>query len=106
MNQNNAKKDLFTDSHCDKILYHLIKGNRLTALQALTMFGCFRLGARIFDLKKFGHDIETEMILEKAIRKGKTITKQYARYFMPEYVKKQEEKTEKKNSEKKQIKMF
>lgn len=37
-------------------------------LFALKMFGCFRLGARIYDLKKDGHDIETRMVSRKGKR--------------------------------------
>ena len=29
---------------------------------ALKFFGCFRLGARIYDLKQSGYDIETRMV--------------------------------------------
>lgn len=34
------------------ILRHLAKGHSLTALQALRKFGCLRLGARIYELKR------------------------------------------------------
>ena len=46
-----------------EIRKHLENGNTLTPLDALSMFGCFRLGARIHDLKnKFGLNIKTEII--------------------------------------------
>lgn len=44
------------------ILDYLESGNEITPLDALRMFGCFRLGARIFDLKALGYNIETNMI--------------------------------------------
>jgi hypothetical protein len=46
----------------DQILAHLRDGNSLTPLEALRRFGCFRLGARIWDLKQDGHDIRTELV--------------------------------------------
>jgi hypothetical protein len=45
-----------------QILKHLEKGNKLTSLEALSMFQCFRLAARIRDLKDAGHDIESHII--------------------------------------------
>ena len=43
-----------------RILEALRRGDTLTALDALDRFGCFRLGARIWDLKQAGHVIVTE----------------------------------------------
>ena len=40
-----------------EILHYLKDGNTLTPIDALNKFGCFRLGARIMDLKKEGHNI-------------------------------------------------
>lgn len=34
----------------------------ITPLEALTLYGCFRLGARIYELRKEGKKIKTEMI--------------------------------------------
>jgi hypothetical protein len=45
-------------SQKDKILTYLLSGKTLTPLDALKMFGCFRLGARIFDLRAAGYKIE------------------------------------------------
>ena len=42
------------------ILDALKRGEALTPLDALDRFGCFRLGARIWDLKRAGHLIATE----------------------------------------------
>ena len=44
------------------ILDWLQKGNCITPMQALQMFGCFRLGARIWDLVRQGYHIKTKMI--------------------------------------------
>ena len=49
-----------TKSHCQLILEWLQSGKSITALEALFEFGCFRLGARIKDLRSRGHHIITE----------------------------------------------
>lgn len=45
-----------------QILNHLRSGKTLTALEALRRFGCFRLGARVFDLKQAGYDIRSALV--------------------------------------------
>ncbi len=45
-------------SQRQRILNHLLSGRTITPLQALHRFGCFRLGARIWDLRQAGHRIE------------------------------------------------
>uniref|UniRef100_A0A6M3LS25 Putative DNA binding, helix-turn-helix domain containing protein n=1 Tax=viral metagenome TaxID=1070528 RepID=A0A6M3LS25_9ZZZZ len=49
-------------SQRDDILTHLRSGRSLTQLEALDLYGCLRLGARIYDLKREGYDIEAENI--------------------------------------------
>lgn len=49
-------------SQCKKILAYLKEGNGITSAIAVTKFGCYRLAARISDLKKKGYNIGTEMI--------------------------------------------
>jgi len=46
----------------NKILQHLLNGHSITPIQALEKFGCFRLGARIFELRKQGFYIDTETV--------------------------------------------
>jgi hypothetical protein len=65
-----------TASQSAQILRYLESGKTLTAKKALTMFGCFRLAARIRDLRMMGHLINSERIQVKG---GKTV----ARYSMP-----------------------
>ena len=45
-----------------KILSWLKQGRRLTPIQALNKFGCFRLSARIKNLRNQGHNISTEIV--------------------------------------------
>ena len=59
-----------TTSQSAKVLYYLQNYGSLTAIQALELFACFRLAARINDLKEAGHDIQMEM---KRLKNGKKI---------------------------------
>ena len=54
------------------ILLHMKKRGGIEPLQALRLYGSFRLGARIFELKRAGHRIEKTMV-----RSGR---KAWARY--------------------------
>lgn len=45
-----------------RILEFLSTGRPLNPIQALNKFGCFRLGARCWSLKKAGHNIESKLI--------------------------------------------
>lgn len=56
-------------SQCSKILAYLKRGLAITAIEALKLFGCFRLAARIADLRKAGWNI----ITERVIRNGKYV---------------------------------
>lgn len=58
----------------DSIYKWLMLGNTLTPLEALGRFGCLRLGARIFELRRQGYKIETKYITKN----GKT----FAEYRM------------------------
>jgi hypothetical protein len=44
------------------ILAYLQRGNPIDPGKALAMFRCFRLAARIKELREAGHDIETAMV--------------------------------------------
>ena len=57
-----------------QIKEYLEAGNKITPIEALNMFGCFRLASRISDLKKQGLDIKTDMVLDP------NTGKQYASY--------------------------
>ena len=47
-------------SHTMQILDHLTS-EPITAMDALNDYGCFRLAARINELRMSGHDIRTEI---------------------------------------------
>ena len=80
MNEQPKEKDIH--SQREMILHHMKTGNSITPIQALQVFGCFRLSARIWDLRNAGHAIEMVMVGQK---------KRYARYFMPEFFKEKKE---------------
>lgn len=62
------------------ILDYLKKNKRgLSAIDAEEMFGCHRLGARIYDLKCAGYRIEKTMC-RKVNRYGRFIS--FARYYL------------------------
>jgi len=46
----------------EQIKNYLEQGNKITSLEALHRFGCFRLADVIYKLKKDGANIETKMI--------------------------------------------
>lgn len=51
-----------TESQEKQIKDHLIKWHSITPMEALRRYGCFRLGARIYDLRRRGVRIRTAMI--------------------------------------------
>jgi len=57
-----------------KILAYLQAGNRLTALEALQQFGCFRLAARIHELRNQGWQIAERMVETSS---GKRVAEYY-----------------------------
>ena len=53
----------------EKVLKHLKTLGSITPLEALELYGSFRLGALIFNLRKEGHDIETNIVPKKGYAK-------------------------------------
>ena len=62
-----------------RVLQHLQERGSITPLEAFDGFGCYRLGARIWELRRDGHDISTE-IVQDVDRNGEP--KRYARYTL------------------------
>lgn len=52
------------ESQKQEILHHLLSGKPITPIQALRDYGCFRLGARIYDLRDDGYMIERELTVD------------------------------------------
>lgn len=61
----------------DMILRYMQETGSITPWEALREFGCMRLGARIYDLKRRGVDIRSELVTDRN-RYGKAVS--YARY--------------------------
>lgn len=68
--------DVTKRTQCRAILAYLQKGNSITHLDALNLFGCARLSARIWDLRHSGYQIVKEMITNNG--------KRYAAYRLEE----------------------
>ena len=60
----------------EQIREYLEAGNTLTPLEALNLFGCFRLATRIFELKKQGLNILTDIVEDASTGK------RYAKYCL------------------------
>jgi len=50
------------ESQNKRILNYLKRGHRITPMDALELFGCFRLAARVYDLRNEGHNIAKQII--------------------------------------------
>ena len=63
-------------SQTERILGHL-RIAPITPLEALKYAGCWNLAARIFDLREYGHRIDTEMV---SVQNSRGEVKRVARY--------------------------
>jgi hypothetical protein len=64
-------------TQCDMILRYMQETGSITPWEAMREFGCLRLGARIYDLKRRGVDVTRELVTDRN-RYGKPVS--YARY--------------------------
>ena len=63
------------DTQTAQILAYLLNGHSISQLQAYFLFGCTRLSARIFDLRKLGFNVESNMFYDKSTKKHYSIYK-------------------------------
>ncbi len=61
-------------SQCDKIKAWLEDGRTITSWDAIMMFSCTRLSARIWDLRERGMDIK---VRKKVTQKGTIVAEYY-----------------------------
>lgn len=61
-------------SQANKIYRHIIQRKKITALEALNKYGCFRLAARIHELRKEGAGIKRRLVVRN--------NKQFAEYYI------------------------
>jgi hypothetical protein len=59
---------------CQQVLSHLQSGRPITALEALNLYGIFRLASRIHDLKKHGVEIQSRDVETNT---GKKVSQYY-----------------------------
>lgn len=52
-----------SQSQCKQIARYLENGGHLTQMDALKMFGCFRLASRIHDLRNRGYDVKKRTVV-------------------------------------------
>lgn len=69
--QNNNENRAASKSQTDQILEYLLAGNSITPLEALDKFKCFRLGARISDIKAKGYIVYSEFVTTQSEKKVK-----------------------------------
>ena len=60
------------ESQEEQVLQHLLSGQSITPIEALDLYGSFRLSSIIFRLRGRGYDIHTEMV---TIRKGTRVAR-------------------------------
>ena len=63
----------------ERVLRHLQERGSITAAEALDLYGCSRLAARVSDLRRAGHPIRAERVRGQN-RYGEQVT--FARYLM------------------------
>ena len=66
-------------TQCDRVLEYLTTHNSITPMDALRHLGIMRLGARIWDLKRMGHNIDTGT---EEVMTGNGGTARVARYTL------------------------
>lgn len=71
MKTNINKNETSSQSQESKILDHMLRGHRITGLDAFNLYGCFRLPARIADIQKRGFHVQSEFITAPSGKKVK-----------------------------------
>jgi hypothetical protein len=64
-------------SQKDLILEYMKKNGSITPLEAQRYIGCMRLGARIWDLRRDGHNIIRELVSVPTRNGGHTLIAKY-----------------------------
>lgn len=73
-----------TVTQCGKILHYMREHGSITQAEAVEAIGCYRLGARIWDLRSRGHNIRRELVTQRN-RQGNAVN--FARYSLIEEAK-------------------
>lgn len=62
MKENINPNEETSQSQESKILDYMLRGHRITGMEALNMFACFRLPARIADIERRGFKVQSRFI--------------------------------------------
>jgi len=81
------KENAMINTQYYKILQYLKEGNTLTGLEALNKFRCIRLSARISEMIRAGHKIESKFVpvYSREPETGLSIKKMIKRYWYDKY---------------------
>jgi len=71
------RRHAMKEAQSTRIINHLYHKGPLTPMKALKLFGCFRLGARIWDLKREGWGIKSRTVVDKKTKKH------FSEYYFP-----------------------
>ena len=77
---NNNPNPLSSRSQAARIANYLLEGHRITPIEALEMFGSFRLGARIADVERLTGIRPQRRLVEVTNRQGKVV--RVAQYWL------------------------
>lgn len=73
--------DITKATQTQEILDYMKAGNHIDPLKALNFFGCFRLAARIADIRRMGYEVNSKLVL---IVHPNGATKKYKEYWINE----------------------
>lgn len=73
MKDNYNPNEATSASQTSRILAWMKAGNRITPIQALELFGSFRLGARIAEIKEKGFLVKSEFVKVGTGKKAKQV---------------------------------
>lgn len=72
MKDNTNENAAASASQTKRILAYMKDGKRITPIEALDLFGSFRLGARIAEIKELGYDVHSEFVTTPTGKKVKS----------------------------------
>lgn len=60
-----------SQTQTQRILAYMLGGGRITSLEALNQFQCFRLASRISDIRNLGYEVQSQFISTSTAKKVK-----------------------------------
>ena len=68
-------------TQCEQVLQHMRDHGSISTIEAFFNYGITRLSARIWELRRDGYDINTDLV---TVKSEKGVKKHYARYKIKE----------------------